>query len=209
MLYSCNTYPLGAIGEAHVLWKANGVGEVVESNECQLWLWTHPSCYLLVWHELHKALGSTAGDQQTPAKVGSVTVTSLKDQLCRFRLTGPVSLSVLQRVLQQSTNGCAAYTKNKECANNDIQRETSCRNSEVPWWTTYYSSDAMQKCYLHQWQYWTLCGTANSPAQLQPFHVLALTVSNPRLAFCSLSAIRFGRYCFVNYIKSVTCVRVH
>ncbi|XP_033736638.1 ribonucleases P/MRP protein subunit POP1-like [Pecten maximus] len=55
MLYSCDHYPLGAIGCASFLWKPLTGSDVTLTNIRQLWIWVHPGCHGEVCQNLEKS----------------------------------------------------------------------------------------------------------------------------------------------------------
>ena len=92
VLYKPGMFPLGCIGPARYLWRADS-GETSGTGDAVLWLWIHPA----MKPEVVSSLCLLCGDETTPGP----RVTVLKDILM-FELTGPKSHQVLSKVLRQS-----------------------------------------------------------------------------------------------------------
>ncbi|XP_069702089.1 ribonucleases P/MRP protein subunit POP1 isoform X2 [Periplaneta americana] len=129
----------------------------------------------------------------------SVKMTLLKDTLNRFRLTGPLSHSVLLESLNIAETIDVQSRKYK--TSSKIQEESSdmdiiCLGSsdecsattegkaeeDTDWWKSYYGESKENKESWHyQGELWKNLKRAASPAQLPPCSVLALTIQDPRL----------------------------
>ena len=222
VLYRCDKYPQGALGEVRFLWKARNVDD--KTGYRQLWLWAHPACYTDVLSELTLALEvtlmtevmdptskNTVEDAAFKAKAGmkrkaaqmvetvlckkrkasaspsitsrplkisnpvytndTVTVTSLKDTLCRFRLTGPGSVGVLLDALHSEKTG------DPELDLSDLE------TTRMMWWEKLYSATAWRQAHMEQQKLWRMMKKIGSPAELTPHCVLALTVRDPGSSF--------------------------
>ena len=88
VLYKPGMFPLGCIGPARYLWRADS-GETSGTGDAVLWLWIHPA----MKPEVVSSLCLLCGDETTPGP----RVTVLKDILM-FELTGPKSHQVLSKV---------------------------------------------------------------------------------------------------------------
>lgn len=127
-MYKCNAYPYGAIGRVSFIWDTN-----TQENMRSLWIWAEPLVYQLLADELQitfdlkqddrnpveweppvlkkqklietvKNPNSTSTVINTPYFVnGLIKMTLLKGALNRLRLTGPLSNSVLSRILYPAT----------------------------------------------------------------------------------------------------------
>ncbi len=95
---------------------------------------------------------------------GHVQIVSLKDTLCRYRLTGPLSQAVLHAVLQTATISSPA--------NNNA-------SPPAKWWQVYAKSHS--SVHDSQRQAWDDLGEVQSPAELPPRLVVGLTTRDPRL----------------------------
>ena len=115
----------------------------------RLWLWVHCAVWQEVWEELESAI-STDGH--------GVALSSLRDELARFRLCGDASCQVLQAALH--------------CAGVDSLQEERCPDE---WWSA--SADWQQDAEgaAAAWSQLTDC--SNVP----PRAVLGLVVHDPRL----------------------------
>ena len=190
MLYACNKYPYEARGDALILWQS-------VTTECQnmnqhgcLWLWVHPGCYESIWYELQIAFGMK---NIVDAQISTITsddfvLKSLKDQLCRYRLIGPMSTHVLQQVFEKPVINCSNNEAKLMNVNmidtklvNDYENETNELDLvKKLWWSYYYCSSTMNEVHHQQWLFWQSLKTFTA-AQLQSHLVLALTVKDPRL----------------------------
>lgn len=94
---------------------------------------------------------------------GSVEFRSLKDTLCRFRLTGPLAQSILAEALKPS------------------QLPATKSDEDSKWWQMYYMKKSCRKVLKEQHNVWACACEAASPAELPPHMVLGLTVRDPRL----------------------------
>ena len=111
ILYSVDSYPEKAIGPVTYLWRAQFQDK---DSECAsrvetLWISCHPSIFQGVMSEIKKCFGSkeTESPQDHPVNntvdakdESKVSITSLKDQLVKFRLFGPASNLVLAETLK-------------------------------------------------------------------------------------------------------------
>ncbi|GAB1601016.1 ribonucleases P/MRP protein subunit POP1-like [Argonauta hians] len=97
-------------------------------------------------------------------KKSGVFLKSLKDQLVRFRLTGPLTLKVLSKAINVS----------------EIKIPSS-DTTDTSWWHTYFNSE--DRLMLHQTKVdlWRSLGTAYVPAELPKHWILGMTVMDPRL----------------------------
>ena len=198
VLYKAGQYPLGAIGPVKFMWRPTVLDSACENagqgdgqTDRQLWLWAHPAFYAELLQEIKLALNGdiTETSQREETKRtqapslkdlhtgltnpvvsdGHVTVTSLKDTLVRFTLTGPESNAILADALQVA----------------DVEPRKSSDSGEPPsphrWWQDYYSRPAAQEVNRQQRALWDCLRGVQSPGQLPPRHVFGLTVRDPRL----------------------------
>jgi hypothetical protein len=99
MFYRANEYPLGLISPYYFLWCQDSLssstsssnGETGEVKKRVLWLWFHPAAFDYALSALERSRG-----------VFDVIVTSRKEQVQRFELSGPTAHSILRRVLKVS-----------------------------------------------------------------------------------------------------------
>lgn len=168
-LYRRHGHPTLPIGPVSFLWQPcvskMGVEEPVAKKPCfrdnqpdvaescstkvRLWLWIHGAVWQEVWDELEAAIRDRSH---------GVKLTSLRDSLARFRLSGVATLNLLQAALQ-----CADVSKF------DMQR---CQEE---WWAV--SSDWRKDAEDASVQWAKLKGDDDVPPQA----VVALTVHDPRL----------------------------
>ena len=98
-LFMRGAYPHGVLGPARFLWKARdnleipppakrSRGSAGTTDSCHLWLWLHPSYFKCAFEELTAVCSEF-----------NVSVSSLREELCRFSIFGPVSTPLLKNVL--------------------------------------------------------------------------------------------------------------
>lgn len=188
VMYKRDGYPYGAIGKVSFFWDTR-----IEEKTRALWIWTEPLCYKQIADEIQstfnlkennpncsewkppvlkkpkltntaKALKDIATTTEIPCFVkDDITMTLLKGTLNRLRLTGPLSNSVLNRLLYPATtvnlNNC----------------------TEENWWfshlESYTSSTVIQK------QLWKSFGGADRPESYQSNCVIGFHTIDPRLVF--------------------------
>ena len=157
-LYKQNSYPLGAFGCVNFIWKPDELSPSIRT----LWLFVHPSFYRNVVDEfvdifqLKQTKSDDSNNLNAPIYCkDSVTLIELKDQLNRFRLTGPLSHAVLSSAFK-----CKAATGNSSWFKNFLKDNPNSHTSQSTYWSSIKS--------------------LNSPAELPPNIVLALNVEDPR-----------------------------
>ncbi len=94
IMYKPHLYPYHCVGPVYILWRP------LVLDHQSVWIWTHPSIHqevLDIFQSEIDLLSNVASSVATPPPI--VTVTSLSNQLLRFRLVGPKSLSLLKSVL--------------------------------------------------------------------------------------------------------------
>ena len=128
---------------------------------------------------------------------GTLTVRSLKDSICRFHLTGPLSNEILQETLRVSDVSCKMdpLTESKDHddsihTSTDVSESTSAPgetgvSGEVSmetksWWQCCYSDESSVNIHKQQEGLWSSLKVTESPGELPPNSVLGLTVRDPR-----------------------------
>ena len=99
----------------------------------------------------------------------TVTVRSLKDELARFRLTGPLSHGILQETLLPSSLPPSPDTAG--------DREPSVH---ATWWRDHASHPSHAHRHQAQADIWLAWKPVVSPLELEPRCILGLTVRDPR-----------------------------
>lgn len=121
MLYHSNQYPYGAIGPVSFMWRQY-TSDHKDNQLSQLWIWVHPSCYEEAMQEIQNVCSyssnkssnststnantSTSSDSSSSCKEESrqgcsnLTVTSLRFDLVRLHLIGPLALPLLAEMLE-------------------------------------------------------------------------------------------------------------
>ena len=206
MMYSCDCYPQGAVAPVTYLWQpeashsntddSSGQSNAQQTEIRVLWLWCHPASYEEVWSNLRKACSQSslahsghgqeneAPEQRggnvslppggTEERIGLVHLCSLKDQLIKFRLTGPASNLVLSETLQMAD--ISSVKENQQGIATDRADGTETR-----WWQEYYSREERKSQFELQANGWERVTKCQSPDELPPRAVLALTVRDPRV----------------------------
>ena len=99
--------------------------------------------------------------QNRKYEIGVLFLESLKDTLVRFRLTGPLSHTLLMKALNTA---------------DVLPRE----GTSDKWWHEYYGIDDNSIAMTQQREVWGEVGKLKSLAELHPYMVLGLTVRDPR-----------------------------
>jgi len=124
---------------------------------------------------------------------GTLTLTSLKDELCRFKLVGPESLAVLQaalRLAKLEPSPREAVKMDIDGGNGgpckrvkySVEPSESCSETKTPsWWEVCCRDEENVKGHREQTQLWSSMLSVLSPAELLPSSIYGLTVRDPRL----------------------------
>ncbi|XP_013380528.1 ribonucleases P/MRP protein subunit POP1 [Lingula anatina] len=176
----------------------SGSTTVSELSDCSLdddtrtlWVWVHPSFWDEAFAEFKAALKSglsgkdelyskemkhTSQLQQEHSKAtSSVIVKSLKDNILRYRLSGPMSTSVLAEVLKPAK----LQKENPAGAPDD---DSTVRGVTVKkWWQRYYSDPKISQVATQQEEMWRILCGKQTPAQAPSGGILSLTVGDPRI----------------------------
>ena len=104
-----------------------------------------------------------------------VSIKSLKDDLVRFRLTGPLSLKVLTNAMEVAS---VKLEKTKNKVKNKPEKSQS--SGDIPWWAQFYLSEECQSKHLASQILWKNLSLVKNPAELPSHCVLGLTVIDPR-----------------------------
>ncbi|XP_059622807.1 ribonucleases P/MRP protein subunit POP1 [Phlebotomus argentipes] len=134
-IFERDKFPLGAIGQVSFFWKPPD-----QKASRVLWIFIHPS-----------HLKDTVCQLEELFVPGSVQIRDLGQKINRFRLTGPLSHSVLTHALH--------CKENPQIDSTEFNREA----------------------HGVQMQYWTRIADLSSPAELPPGMILGLVVEDPRL----------------------------
>lgn len=165
-LYRQNQYPYGALGRAQFIWQKLQAN----SDTHRLWLFVHPSIYRTVVDELLKVFGlsrvkgASVTEDFVPKHTNDsdrVTLVELKSCLNRFRLTGPLSHSVLLSALKV--------------------KQFDKTQSKPSWFTDYMLDEQRALYHRTQSEYWDSAVGISSPGELIPNMVLALNIEDPRI----------------------------
>lgn len=113
-----------------------------------------------------------AGNQSLESRV---SVKSLKDDLVRFRLIGPLSIKVLTNAVE-----VASVRWEKSKTNPKAGSEESRKSEDVPWWAQFYHSEECQSKHVDSQILWKNLALVKNPAELPSHCVLGMTVTDPR-----------------------------
>lgn len=184
-VFNVDKYPRECIGKVTFLWKPTATDDNVLQNR-YIWIFAHPSFYnrlvslikLIFQLKTDKIVKSTAIDNTKGIKRrkldaaattetyveesysnDNIKMTELKDGLNRFRLTGPLSHSVLVEAL-------------------NIVTTTEERSKPKDWFAR---NDTNLKVHQVQNEYWTKIKYIKTPADLRCRIIMGLNVDDPRI----------------------------
>lgn len=161
-LFAIDSYPYGALGRFQFIWQPP------KQNNAQrrLWLFAHPSIYQTLVQELCKLFDLIEqNDTEVKSKIYSNEMTTvelheMKNHLNRFRLTGPLSHTILSTAFKP---------------------KTTLVSEEKSWFADYMKSQTNASIHETQSNYWNEVKNANSSAELPPGMILALNIEDPRI----------------------------
>lgn len=216
VLYECDQYPHNAVAPITFLWmqkdegvceeikaqKHTVVDEIGRKGERTLWMWVHPSAYAAVWKLLEQVCNKQLPPSPSASRVEKIQLCSLKDQLVKFRLTGPASNRILGETLELATISSTDETlgpaaekspqkgKPVDKATQVAQKKTGqlgeqeCSSSY--WWQSYYSDEENKSAFQAQAEIFQHVAETQSHDEVPPCMVLSLTVRDPRVLRPSL-----------------------
>ncbi|XP_012260301.2 ribonucleases P/MRP protein subunit POP1 [Athalia rosae] len=215
MFFEKNGYPKSPIGTVQFVWRPSE-RHGIENEDRTIWIWSHPSFYQHLLQQLCDSFGFRVdhpldkdknGDDYVPQYTGvhNCRLILLRDQLIRFRLTGPLSLAVLTDSLRlPELGGIVEDTKkgakrDKESSDPDsdveiigltrqvsdvevmdveeIEKDTLAEES---WNVNYYRSLENFQSFKVQKEVFEILKNLKSPSQLPPGIIMAFTVLDPR-----------------------------
>lgn len=161
-LFKLNSEPKQAIGTVSFHWKPN-----TEHNS-SLWMWVHAAYYPEVLDTLITCFDLACESMEIDAcntqlyvnNKSTVEVKELRYELNRFRLTGPLSHSILQASLKIANS-----------------------NAAPEWFKSYLQNDENRQCFANQANYWQSLTNLSSAAELSPRRIISLIVEDPRFYF--------------------------
>ncbi|KAH7105275.1 POP1-domain-containing protein [Auriculariales sp. MPI-PUGE-AT-0066] len=103
-LYAANTYPLGLIGPALLLWRA---GESESVTQRTVWMRLHPAMFNAAW----TAVTTAAGQALEGTENQQLEIADLRDELVAFELMGQKSSRILAGAFQPDWNKCEDETQ--------------------------------------------------------------------------------------------------
>lgn len=207
IMYECDRYPWNAIGPVSFMWDPSvdisGIQENNSVSNRRLWIWCHPSTFHQIWKELlgclnlqetnkftakvdSTSLDTDKSENKTMKENGNtkpficdkyktsvvghnadkqITMKSLTGSLLRFCLTGPQSTAVLVDTLQQANIESVKYPDENGSS----------------WWKDYYSKPEHSSCHVTQKEFMETMEKCQSPSELPPHCVIAMTARDPRL----------------------------
>ncbi|XP_015190364.1 PREDICTED: ribonucleases P/MRP protein subunit POP1 [Polistes dominula] len=182
-----NSFPLHPIGNVHFLWRPNFC------DRRTIWIWVHPAFYDDFLTEIISSFNfnpciteeSTSSNQLQNSYINenNCQMNLLKGTLNRFRLCGPLALSVLTNSLKLFDMNKNLSTTNDE-SNKDCEDVTENKKDTLmvtdSWYKDYYDDQENSKAFKIQEQLWQALQSLDSPNQLPPNMVFGLTVLDPR-----------------------------
>lgn len=161
-LFAIDSYPYGALGRFRFIWQP----PKQDNTQRRLWLFAHPSIYQKLVQELCKLFDlieqseTEVKSKMYSNKMTSVEIHEMKNHLNRFRLTGPLSHSILSTAFKP---------------------KTTLVSEEKSWFADYMKSQTNASIHEAQSNYWNEVKNANSSAELPPGMILALNIEDPRI----------------------------
>lgn len=160
-LFAIDSYPYGALGRFQFIWRR-------PRNQCddqrQLWLLAHPSVYQKLVEELCKLflLEENHDDKHKiyRNKTTNVELLERRNNLNRFRLTGPLAHAVLMAAFKPKIVAVA---------------------NERSWFKDYLKDDTNRMIHETQSNHWLKLKHLKSAAELPPGSILALNIEDPRI----------------------------
>lgn len=167
-LYKADSYPYGALGKINFIWRCE------DAIDGKIWFFVHPSIYRDTVNEFVKVFDLVKEETEMGSKrntnefkqpkylneTNGLQLMELKDNLNRFRLTGPLSHAVLISALRpKAFDG----------------------NTEKSWFLNYMETEEGKKAHSCQNEYWNSVRNVTSPAELCPNMILALNIEDPRI----------------------------
>lgn len=145
------------IGKVNFMWKSQ-----IESEKSSLWLWVHPAFYSEVFETIIKTLeleNSMDVDANNIHFNKEFEVSELGSSLTRFKLSGPLSMAVLQ-------NCFMPFEQNL--------------NEQVDWLDNYKNKFNHDSIFNDQVQLWKSLKHVASESYLHPHTIISLVVRDPR-----------------------------
>lgn len=165
-LFRSNQYPYGALGRVQFIWQKQQENEIFN----RLWLFAHPSIYRDIVIELVKVftlnrieLNEKCDGNSLPKYTNETThieLIELKDQLNRFRLTGPLSQAILL---------------------NAFKPKTFVKNVDESWFSDFMINSNNAIAHQLQSTFWRNSQDIQSPAELTPNMIIGLNIEDPRI----------------------------
>lgn len=182
-LFKADAYPMGALGNVTFIWKPVENVKADDTDERRIiWIFVHASFYRDVVNEIttvfdlkdvecelekvdDKPLLDAPKVRQKANhrknETSNMELKELKDQLNYFRLTGPLSQSVLSNAFKYKTNSTLPDSRT--------------------WLDNFLLTEMGALAHNSQCNYWSNVKTVNSPSELCPNMVLALNIEDPRI----------------------------
>ncbi|GFS53124.1 hypothetical protein TNIN_113402 [Trichonephila inaurata madagascariensis] len=180
--------------------------EIPANTKRKLWIWCHPSCYdelsqvfIDIFHlkEVDKSVTDdklwTFACKLTFTKLARhfrkekifaselVKMTLLKNSFTRHRLIGPMSQTILSRVLS-----LADINDNEESENGSspkrIKLDNNVDESKPLWWDLYYKDETLQELHEKKGELMNYLSDFQSQSYVVPRSIIGLTVRDPRMA---------------------------
>lgn len=163
-LFAIDSYPYGALGRFQFMWRRESLNQSDNDEQRQLWLFAHPSVYQKLVDELCTLflLQANHSDQQKiySNKVTNVEIHERKNQLNRFRLTGPLAHAVLMAAFKPKIDAAA---------------------DERSWFKDFLQDNNNRLIHDAQAIHWLKLKHLASAAEQPPGIILAVNIEDPRI----------------------------
>lgn len=161
-LYAANSYPYKSFGRVQFIWKSSKKFDEFP----RLWIFIHPSICDHIIDELKKVfeLENVNCEMKSTKKLSnvttSVTLYEIKHHLNRFRLTGPLSHSILSSAF-----------KSKQ----------KMDSGEKSWFADWIGISSNRRIHENQSNYWNNLKNLKAASELPPSTIIALNIEDPRI----------------------------
>lgn len=161
-LYAANSYPYKSFGRIQFMWKPSNCHD---EFPC-LWIFIHPSICDHIIDELKNVfeLEYVVGEMKSTTTLSnvttSVTLYEIKHHFNRFRLTGPLSHSILSSAFKPKQN---------------VDTE------EKSWFADWMAVGSNRSIHEIQSNYWNNLKSIKASSELPPGTIIALNIEDPRI----------------------------
>ncbi|XP_025830511.1 ribonucleases P/MRP protein subunit POP1 isoform X2 [Agrilus planipennis] len=203
-LFFNNSNPKRAIGTVNFMW--NPITDSDSEEKRTIWIWIHAAFYNDALNTLIECFSLNTLCTNNQSKIyknenSKIFLEELKFDLSRFRLTGPLSTAILQKILKlahlsistdiewdenflENPDFEESVAKTSNSSNSEITRHlknTLIENSK--WFKQLLDNFKSKKILNEQETYWKTLEGATSPDQVSPHVILSLIATDPRYSY--------------------------